>query len=117
MKRESDIIKEVIEPQNLYNSIAVVMRGRRRKRTRIGRWIMRNEDKVVNMLSRQIEDGTFRITGYEERMVTDGPKVRRVQSIAYTADRRECRDECRGAQGVPQVHTHDIRLHQAQGYA
>lgn len=81
MKRESDIIKEVIEPQNLYNSIAVVMRGRKRKRTRIGRWIMRNEDKVVNMLSRQIKDGTFRISGYKERMVADGPKVRRVQAI------------------------------------
>ena len=81
MKREKDIIKEIIEPHNLYNSISVVMRGRKRKRTRIGRWIMRNEDKVVDILSRQIQNGTFRISGYKERIVTDGPKDRRVQAI------------------------------------
>ena len=42
---------------------------------------MRNEDKVVDILSRQIQNGTFRISGYKERIVTDGPKDRRVQAI------------------------------------
>lgn len=81
MKRERDIIKEIIEPHNLYNSISVVMRGKKLKRTRIGRWIMKNEDKVADILSRKIKEGTFCITGYKERLVTDGPKDRRVQAI------------------------------------
>lgn len=81
MKREKDIIKEIIEPHNLYNSISVVLHGKKRKRTRIGRWIMKNDKLVVDILSRQIQSGTFRISGYKERIVTDGAKDRRVQAI------------------------------------
>ena len=81
MKRERDIIREIVEPHNLYNSISVVLHGKKRKKTRIGRWIMKNQKLVVDILSRQIQDGTFRISGYKERIVTDGPKDRRVQAI------------------------------------
>lgn len=57
------------------------MRGRRRKKSRVGRWIMAHEDEVIKKLQEQIRTGTFHISGYREMLVTDGPKIRTVQSI------------------------------------
>lgn len=73
------IIEEICSEANLRESIATVMRGRKRKRTREGRWIMANSDKVVEILRERISTGEFHITRIGEMMVEDGPKVRHVQ--------------------------------------
>lgn len=79
--KTSNIIDEICEYSNIYQSLHVVMRGTKRKKSRVGRWIMSHEDEVIKKLQEQIRAGTFRISGYREMLVTDGPKVRTVQSI------------------------------------
>ena len=77
--KNDNIIEEICSEANLRESIAVVMRGRKRKRTREGRWIMHHQDEVVAILREQISSGEFRITKIGEMYVTDGPKVRHIQ--------------------------------------
>ena len=79
--KTSNIIDEIIEYGNLSNSIDVVLRGRKRKRTRTGRYILSHRDEVIAKLQKEIKEGTFCISGYREMDVTDGPKVRKVQSV------------------------------------
>jgi hypothetical protein len=90
MKRIGDeIIDEIIQDSNIRNSIHVVLRGTRRKRTRIGRCILKYEDKFIRSIAIKIKNGTFRVERYQEMLVTDGPKVRRVQAIPML-DRIAC---------------------------
>lgn len=80
--KTSNIIEEICEYSNIYNSLHVVMRGRKRKKSRVGRWIMAHQDEVIKRLQEQIRSGTFCISGYREMLVTDGPKIRTVQSVS-----------------------------------
>lgn len=80
--KTSNIVEEICEYSNICNSLHVVMRGTKRKKTRAGRWIMSHEDEVIKKLQEQISSGTFCISGYREMQVTDGPKVRTVQSVS-----------------------------------
>ena len=81
MKREGNIIQEIIQEDNINHSIDIIIHGRKRKKSRIGRWILKNRSLVVEILARKIKNGTFRISGYSEMTVLDGPKVRKVQSV------------------------------------
>lgn len=82
MKRLGDeLIDEICEYSNISDSIHVVLRGRKRKNTRVGRCILRHEDKFIRSIAKRIRSGKFRVGRYQEMYVTDGPKVRRVQAI------------------------------------
>lgn len=82
MKRLGDeLIEEIIQEDNIRNSIHVVIRGTKRKKSRIGRCILKYEDKFIRSIAIKIKSGKFRTTRYQESNVTDGPKVRRVQAI------------------------------------
>lgn len=77
----SNIIEEICEYANISQSIDVVLRGRKRKRHRTGRYILQHRDEIIAKLQNEIRTGTFTLTGYREYEVNDGPKVRRVQSV------------------------------------
>lgn len=79
--KTSNIIEEICEYSNICNSLYVVMRGKKRKRSRVGRWIMSHQDDVIKSLQERIRDGTFCLSGYREMIVKDGPKERTVQSV------------------------------------
>lgn len=79
--KTSNIIEEICEYSNISQSVDVVLRGKKRKRTRTGRKILHDRNAVIARLQREIRAGKFRITGYREYDVTDGPKARRVQSV------------------------------------
>ena len=79
--KTSHIIEDICEYSNIYQSVDVVLRGRKRKRQRTGRYILQHRDEIIAKLQNEIRTGTFKITGYREYEVSDGPKVRRVQSI------------------------------------
>lgn len=84
MKRigsKANIIDEIIDYGNISDSIDVVLRGRRRKRLRTGRYILAHRDEIIAQLQEEIKDGTFHISGYREMEVKDGGKVRKVQSV------------------------------------
>lgn len=77
--KKTNIIEEIVSEVNLRESIARVMRGKKRRRTREGRWIMSHQDEVVRILRERISSGEFCVTAIGEMMVDDGPKVRHVQ--------------------------------------
>lgn len=79
--KTSNIIGEICDYANISQSIDVVLRGKKRKQLRTGRYILKNRDKIIAQLQSEISGGTFKISGYREYEVTDGPKVRRVQSV------------------------------------
>ena len=79
--KTSDIIDKICEYHNISQSIDVVLHGRKRKRQRAGRYIIQHRDEIITKLQNEIRNGTFAITGYREYHVTDGPKIRKVQSI------------------------------------
>lgn len=79
--KTANIIDEIIEYGNISDSIDVVLRGKKRKRTRAGRRILADRDKTIAQLQKETSEGAFRITGYREMEVKDGEKVRKVQSV------------------------------------
>ncbi len=79
--KTANLIGQIVDDRNLDESIDAVLHGRRRKKSRSGRRILANRDKVKKRLKAEISSGTFKLTGYFEREVTDGPKVRVVQSV------------------------------------
>lgn len=90
MKRYGDeLIDEICSDENIRKSIHTVIRGKKRKNTRIGRIILKYEDKYVKAIAKKIRSNRFRVHQYREMLVTDGPKVRRVQSVPIV-DRIAC---------------------------
>lgn len=79
--KTANIIEDITEYGNISDSIDVVLRGRKRKRTRTGRRILADRDKVITRIQEETVAGAFSISGYREMEVRDGPKVRRVQSV------------------------------------
>ncbi len=78
MKRHGNLIAHIIEPTNMERSFDDVignLTNEQRKAEFRGR-----KEAVVAELTAKIADGSFRITQYNNLLVTDGPKVRVVQA-------------------------------------
>lgn len=85
MKRigvSSKIIEQIIAYENISNSIDVVLAGSRRKTSRTGKAILAHRDEIIAMLGQEIRSGSFELGAYREKLVTDGPKIRKVQSVS-----------------------------------
>lgn len=81
MHRDGYVIEEIVSYENMKESFDYVMRGRKRKTSRSGRYILRNEAEVIADLQRRISDGSFRITKYKEYTINERGKERTIQSI------------------------------------
>lgn len=82
MWREDNIIEEIVEDANIEDAIKTVLRKRRRKRSFAGRRILADVPKAVERIRQRIRSGRFKLGGYREMTVDDGPKVRIVQSVS-----------------------------------
>lgn len=81
MRREGFIIEEIIDPANMAESFDYVMRGRKRKSSRTGRWIMKHREEVLADLTRRIGDGSYGVGGYREYTIRERGKERVIQSV------------------------------------
>lgn len=81
MRREGHIIKEIVDYTNMAESFMQVLRGKKRKRSRQGKCLLAHRGEVIAELSAQIAEGTFRVSGYRERTITEGGKLRRIQVL------------------------------------
>ena len=77
--KKDNIIAEIVTDEHLNYSIDMVLDTKQRKRSPGGRNVLRNRDRIVGRLRKEITEGTFHLHGYHERQVKDGPKVRTVQ--------------------------------------
>ena len=81
MRREGHIIEEIVEYGNMSDSFDQVLRGTKRKKSRQGRWLLAHRDEVIADLTCKISTGEFRISGYREREIIEGGKLRRIQVL------------------------------------
>lgn len=81
MKRDGFVIEEIITDWNMNESFDYVMRGKKRKSSRSGRYLLRHREEVIEQLKQSISDASFRISGYKEYIINERGKERRIQSI------------------------------------
>lgn len=66
---------------NMEESFKQVLRGKKRKRSRQGKNLLAHREEVIGELAAQIAEGKFRVSGYRERTITEGGKLRRIQVL------------------------------------
>lgn len=76
-KRYGYLIQKIVERPNMDRAFDEVVDQLKEPRRTCYR---KNRDEIIERLTERISDGSFRITHYREMWVTDGPKVRKVQS-------------------------------------
>ena len=101
MRREGNIIQEIIDYRNMSDSFDQVLRGTVRKTCREGRELLANREKVIANLQREIADGTFTVTDYRERDIYEYGKHRRLQIVVM-----ERRIGCNAIMNVVDKHLH-----------
>ena len=77
MKRHGYLIQKIVEPHNMDRAFDEVVDQLKEPRRTSYR---KRREPIISRLSKAIADGSFRVRGYREMLVTDGPKVRLVQS-------------------------------------
>ena len=82
MRREGYIIKEIVDYSNMAESFNQVLRGKKRKCCRQGRYLLAHREEVIQELTNQIADGSFKVSGYREREIVEGGKLRRIQVLS-----------------------------------
>lgn len=76
-KRYGNLIQKIVERENMdraFDEVVDQLPEPRRTNYR------KHRDEIVKRLTGRISDGSFRVTHYREMWVTDGPKIRKVQS-------------------------------------
>ena len=79
MRREGNIIEEIITPENMEESFWTVLRGRKRKRSRSGRALIAHKKEVIAELTERIRNGSFKACKFFEKEVEEGGKMRHIQ--------------------------------------
>lgn len=82
MRREGYIIKEIVDYSNMAESFNQVLRGKKRKRCRQGRYLLAHKEEVIQELTKQITNGSFKVSGYREKEIIEGGKLRRIQVLS-----------------------------------
>lgn len=82
MKRIGDkIIEEIVNEENIRQSIHEVIKGTKRKKSRTGKIVLKHENAFIRSIAIKIKKGTFNKIKYQEKLISDGPKIRRIQVI------------------------------------
>lgn len=63
-------------------SFRSVLRGKLRKQSCGGKYLLAHKEQVIQELTKQIADGSFKVKGYKEIEVFEGGKIRRIQVIS-----------------------------------
>ena len=101
MRREGNIIQEIIEHRNMSDSFDQVLRGTVRKTCREGRELLARREEVIANLQCEIADGSFKVTEYREREIYEYGKHRILQIVAM-----ERRIGCNAIMNVVDKHLH-----------
>lgn len=79
--KNDNLIEEIVSDSNLDLAIETVLRTKKRRHSKGGKKILIHREEVKQRLRKEIREGTFHITGYEEYEVKDSGKIRKVQCI------------------------------------
>ena len=79
MRREGYIMDEVIKWDNLQQSFDTVVRGRKRKQSCEGRWLLRHRMQFLHRVKQQLRTGDIKLHKWHERKIKEGGKIRNIQ--------------------------------------
>lgn len=79
MKRDANVMAEVLDYSNIYAAIDEVLSGTIRKKTAEGRHILEHRDEVIAQLQKELGEGTFELGPWEDREIVEAGKVRHLQ--------------------------------------
>ena len=81
MKRIGHVIEEIVSQKNLEESFRYVLRGTKRKKSRSGKYLLKNKDTILTKIRKTIESGNYKIPKYKELKIIERGKERIIQSI------------------------------------
>jgi RNA-directed DNA polymerase len=81
MHRDGNVIREIVDYHNMALSFAAILKGTKRQKSRQGRLLLANKEKVIDELTEEIASGTFKVSGYYEKEIEEGGKKRRIQVL------------------------------------
>ncbi len=82
MRREGNIIEEVVEYSNMTEAFDTVLHGTARKRSRVGKYLMEHREEVIEEFRKSILNGIPEKIDYHERIIVEGVKPRRIQVLS-----------------------------------
>lgn len=82
MHREGYIMQEITSYGNMSEAFDRVLRGKKRKKCRQGRYLLAHREEVIAELTAKLADGSFRLGSYHERIICENGKVRHLQIIS-----------------------------------
>lgn len=82
MLREGYIMQEITSYGNMSEAFDRVLRGKKRKKCRQGRYLLAHREEVIAELTAKLADGSFRLGSYHERIICENGKVRHLQILS-----------------------------------
>lgn len=82
MHREGYIMQEITSYGNMSEAFGRVLRGKKRKKCRQGRYLLAHREEVIAELTAKLADGSFRLGSYHERIICENGKVRHLQILS-----------------------------------
>lgn len=82
MHREGYIMQEITSYGNMSEVFDRVLRGKKRKKCRQGRYLLAHREEVIAELTAKLADGSFRLGSYHERIICENGKVRHLQILS-----------------------------------
>ncbi len=81
MIRIGYVMDRVVEWGNMQAAFDEVVHGRKRKRSRQGRYLLAHRDEVIRELQASLANGSFELGEYRERDIQEAGKKRRLQIL------------------------------------
>ena len=75
-------MEEVTDYSNMSEAFDAVLRGKKRKKSRQGRYLLAHREEVIAELTAKLYDGSFRLGAYHERIICENGKVRHLQILS-----------------------------------
>ena len=75
-------MQEITSYGNMSEAFDRVLRGKKRKRCRQGRYLLAHREEVIAELTAKLSDGSFRLGSYHERIICEYGKVRHLQILS-----------------------------------
>ena len=81
MKSYGGIMEQATSHGALSDAVDIVFRGRKRKATATGQWVMEHRDEFIRQCRERMMSGRFKIQGYHEYTIMERGKLRHIQCI------------------------------------
>ena len=75
-------MQEITSYGNMSEAFDRVLRGKKRKKCRQGRYLLAHREEVIAELTAKLANGSFRLGSYHERIICENGKVRHLQILS-----------------------------------